>query len=74
MNEQIKRILLETVPMEGDDGDLMPSLYTPEQIEKFAWNIIRECIQAVGPDNYTMLTGRAYCTEIAYHFDVTLEN
>lgn len=74
MNEQIKQILLDTAPMEGEDGDLTPSLYTPEQIEKFAWNIIRECIHAIGPDNYTMLSGRAYCTKIAHHFGVTLEN
>jgi hypothetical protein len=43
MNEYIKELLLKVVPMEGEDGDLFPSLYTEKQIEEFAELIIREC-------------------------------
>jgi hypothetical protein len=43
MNEYIKELLLKVVPMEGEDGDLFPSLYTKKQIEEFAELIIREC-------------------------------
>jgi hypothetical protein len=43
MNENIQKLLLEVVNMEGEDGELMPSLHTPEQIEKFATLIIRRC-------------------------------
>jgi hypothetical protein len=43
MNEYIKELLLKVVPMEGEDGDLFPSLYTEKQIEEFAELIIRKC-------------------------------
>ena len=43
MNEYIKELLLKVVPMEGEDGDLFPSLYTEKQIEEFAELIVREC-------------------------------
>jgi len=40
----IKELLLKVVPMEGEDGDLLPSLHTQQDIEKFAELIVRECI------------------------------
>lgn len=43
MNKRIKELLLKVVPMEGEDGDLLPSLHTQEDIEKFAELIVREC-------------------------------
>jgi hypothetical protein len=43
MNEYIKELLLKVVPMEGEDGDLFPSLHTEKQIEEFAELIVREC-------------------------------
>lgn len=36
MNERTKQLLLYVVPMAGEDGDLLPSLHTPEDIERFA--------------------------------------
>jgi hypothetical protein len=43
MNERIKQILLQVVPMAGEDGEYLPSLHTPEDIEKFAMLIVEEC-------------------------------
>ena len=39
-------------------------------LEKFAELIVKECIDVIGEDNYTMLTGKAYCTELKRHFGV----
>jgi hypothetical protein len=47
MNVRIKKILLKVVPMAGEDGEYMPSLHTPEDIEKFAELIIQACIAPV---------------------------
>ena len=47
MNPKIKQILLQVVPMAGEDGDLLPSLHTPEDIERFAQLIIRKCCEVV---------------------------
>jgi hypothetical protein len=47
MNERIKRILLKVAPMAGEDGEYLPSLHTPEDIEKFAKLIIQACISPV---------------------------
>lgn len=46
MNEQIKQILLQVVPMTGEDGEYLPSLHTPQDIERFAELIVRECIKS----------------------------
>jgi predicted DNA-binding protein len=46
MNERIRQLLLQVVPMAGEDGEYLPSLHTPEDIERFAELIIRECIDA----------------------------
>jgi hypothetical protein len=43
MNERIKQILLQVVPMAGEDGEYLPSLHTPEDIERFGELIVREC-------------------------------
>jgi hypothetical protein len=50
MNEYIKELLLKVVPMEGEDGDLFPSLYTKKQIEEFAGLIVRECVRYFNED------------------------
>lgn len=41
-----------------------------ELMEKFAQLIVRECITVIGEENYTMLTGKAYCTQLKRHFGV----
>lgn len=43
MNEQIRELLLQVAPRAGEDGELLPSLHTPEDIERFARLIVREC-------------------------------
>ena len=43
MNERIRQILLQVVPMAGEDGEYLPSLHTPEDIERFAELIVLEC-------------------------------
>lgn len=40
------------------------------ELEKFAELIVRECIGVIGEENYTMLTGKAYCIELKRHFGV----
>ena len=55
MNDRIKQILLKVAPMTGEDGEYLPSLHTPEDIEKFAELIIRDCISQIalfGVSNY----------------------
>lgn len=47
MNERIRELLLKVVSMEGEDGDLMPSLHTQQDIAKFAELIVRECVNVV---------------------------
>ena len=44
MNPEIKRLLLQVAPRAGEDGEYLPSLHTPVDIEKFAEMIVRECI------------------------------
>ena len=41
-----------------------------ELVEKFAELIVRECIGVIGDENYNMLTGKAYCTQLKRHFGV----
>lgn len=43
---------------------------SPGELEKFAELIVRECIGVIGEENYTMLTGKAYCTKLKRHFGV----
>jgi hypothetical protein len=47
MNEQVKQILLKVATMAGEDGEYLPSLHTPEDIERFAELIVKECIDIV---------------------------
>jgi hypothetical protein len=47
MNPRIEQILLKIAPMAGEDGEYLPSLHTPEDIEKFAKLIIQACIAPV---------------------------
>jgi hypothetical protein len=44
MNSRIEQILLKVAPMAGEDGEYLPSLHTPEDIEKFAKLIIQDCL------------------------------
>lgn len=44
MNEKIKLLALQVVPMAGEDGEYLPSLHTPEDIERFAELLIRKCV------------------------------
>jgi hypothetical protein len=44
--------------------------WTSIRNNKFAELIIRECIGVIGEENYTMLTGKAYCTALKRHFGV----
>ena len=65
MNE---RIMKELIQQTGHDSyDRICSVI---DIEKFAQLIVRECITVIGEENYTMLTGKAYCTQLKRHFGV----
>lgn len=47
MNDIVKKLLLRVVGMTGEDGDLLPSLHTPEQIQKFAELVAIETAEIV---------------------------
>lgn len=47
MNDIVKKLLLRVVNMEGEDGDLMPSLHTPAQIQRFAELVVIEATEIV---------------------------
>ena len=51
MNKRIERLLLQVVPRAGEDGEYLPSLHTPEDIEKFAELIVEE-LRSVLSDVY----------------------
>ena len=44
MNERIEQLLLQVAPRAGEDGEYLPSLHTPQDIERFAELLIRECV------------------------------
>ena len=44
--------------------------FHPAYTRKLAELIVRECIGVIGEENYTMLTGKAYCTKLKRHFGV----
>lgn len=74
MNKNIEKLLLEVVNMEGEDGDLMPSLHTPEQIEKFATLIIKRCALIAWrntPDYEDLDYGHKISNCIKDHFEVS---
>ena len=43
MNDRIQQLLLQVASRTGEDGEYLPSLHTPEDIERFAQLIVREC-------------------------------
>jgi hypothetical protein len=47
MNPRIEQLLLQVASRAGEDGEYLPSLHTPEDIERFARLIVRECIGVV---------------------------
>ena len=47
-----------------------PTYESVAKARKFAELIVRECIDVIGEENYTMLTGKAYCTKLKRHFGV----
>ena len=68
MREQIRELARRVVGKHTNDVSSI-SLFD-EQIEQFAELVVRECIGVIGEENYTMLTGKAYCTELKRHFGV----
>jgi hypothetical protein len=76
MNKRIRQILLQVVPMAGEDGEYLPSLHTPEDIEQFAELIVRECIdkisqeQDIAEQNWQCKNGLHICHELTKHFGV----
>ena len=50
MNPKIERLLLQVAPRAGEDGEYLPSLHTPEDIERFAQLIVRECVRYFNED------------------------
>ena len=69
MNERIQK-LAEQAKGTKTPGYPVWRFYNSE-LEKFAELIVRECIGVIGEENYTMLTGKAYCTELKRHFGVS---
>lgn len=68
MNKKLIEKLKEksqTVVGEGLGGN-----YYELDPDEFAKVIVKECLKVIGEDNYTMLTGKAFCTEIKRHFGI----
>lgn len=61
MNTRIRELMLEA-------GYAAPEIAV--RAERLAELIVQECIGVIGEENYTMLTGKAYCTELKRHFGV----
>ena len=74
MNERIRQLerqaMISVLNGNDPDGDVDGMYISAEFTKKFAEMIVRECIDVIGEDNYTMLTGKAYCTELKRHFGV----
>lgn len=69
MNERLLELAIEAEDYADsivDQGGEFHSAYT----RKFAELIFQECIGVIGEENYTMLTGKAYCTKLKRHFGV----
>lgn len=47
MNDRIQQLLLQVVSRAGEDGEYLPSLHTPQDIERFAELIVRECVEQI---------------------------
>lgn len=67
MNERIEKLIEQCTVQEFSD---CTGGFETFDKQKFAELIIQECIDVIGEDNYTMLTGKAYCTELKRHFGV----
>ena len=67
MNLEIKTLLLQVAPRAGEDGEYLPSLHTPEDIERFAQLIVKECASIVYK---TCQDGDAGAQAILYEFDI----
>lgn len=52
MNPSIQQILLQVAPMAGEDGEYLPSLHTPEDIERFARLIAEECVEVLSDKRF----------------------
>ena len=65
MNERLLELAIEA----RKHAESRPA-YQVAYDKKFAELIIRECIDIIGEENYTMLTGKAYCTKLKRHFGV----
>jgi hypothetical protein len=65
MNSEIKRLLLQIVPMAGEDGEYLPSLHTSQDIEKFVELTVQECIDYCG-ENLSKTVGGA----LKIHFGI----
>ena len=68
MNERIQDLLLKVVPMSGEDGEYLPSLHTPQDIEKFAELIVQECAEVAGCNAH--VSGFSLGDLIKQHFGV----
>ena len=66
MNKRILKLFNEA----GFHQPEMERLGIEDKFEKFAQLIVRECIGVIGEENYTMLTGKAYCAQLKRHFGV----
>jgi len=78
VNLEIKTLLLQVAPRAGEDGEYLPSLHTPEDIERFAQLIVQECSKVVVNGGYRNpalgekhpLTPPEIATMIQEHFGV----
>ena len=66
MNERILELAVEARKY----AESKPDIYQVAYDKKFSELIIQECISVIGEENYTMLTGKAYCTKLKRHFGI----
>lgn len=52
MNPRIEQILLQVAPRAGEDGEYLPSLHTPEDIERFARLITAKCVEVLSDKRF----------------------
>jgi len=77
MNERIQELYRQAHSIRHYDGDPAldgnpPTVYWQDETsaQRFAELIVQECIDVIGEENYAMLTGKAYCTQLKRHFGV----
>ena len=66
MNKRLLELAIEARKY----AETNPDIYQVAYDKKFAELIIQECINVIGEENYTMLTGKAYCTKLKRHFGI----